>query len=348
MPELSTVLTEVWESPRHDEYDEIIARVKTRIDSEDYDELMARLQSRIERSESGISYAVIAPPDRNYSDTQAIVRFTPIGNGLSDNMLVQTELLRLMAEELGVVDEQGRLLPVIVAASPGIKGSQLNLTRTERREVKNGNLGLVAEKLLEPVRAVHMGRLAVRLVGDSLGADLALAGAARKHEGLDVISAVAADPAGVKDRKLGRLMLDFMNAKPGDLKRDVASSGIEAQKRAWGSGWGEMRRFLRVSLMRRDNYTLRRSLTHNSLADRLLGALRQSTVERLVLAHGDRSAIAQTEAINEALNLIQQEPGTERILSIQVPGSHPWTNDMDLMLRVFARAFAQPQANKVS
>ena len=300
--------------------------------------LIQGLKDEVEEAPNGAKLAILRGENpEEYSDTDALVMFNPFGNAATPNMLVRAEFVREVAQAADVRDEQGKFKPVIMLASPGVNGSSLSLDKEGRNQIKNGDLGPVAREMLQAVTERDFGRIA--LLGFSQGADMALAGARTAYgTNLDTHALAIGDPAGVEDRGMVRLGLDFMKAP--DIKPSVEATGLEAQKVALGKGVKDMANFA-ASAVRSDNRLLIRGMGKDTFEDSMQEILENDAVDKLVVGYGGESAIAKPEVIEPALQNLHIGHKQNDLISVKVHGAdHTWGDQLTLLSKLYMRAVA--------
>lgn len=321
--------------------DEAVTQAVYEMNQENPGELIDSLQKNKEVSENGVAFSVLKGENpAKYSDTEALVLFNPFANTISPNTLVKAEFIRRVAEKLEIHDDEGKLKPVVMLASPGIGGSssKLSLGKEERQRIKKGELGIVASEMLQTVSEKDLGR--VSLFGFSQGADMALAAANRVSEhNLDAQELSIGDPAGTEDRGLIKIMSDF--GKATDLKPSIESTGLDAQKAAIGNTVAQIKDFSRfgaASLMR-TNLVLARGMGNDTFLREAQELLDQGEIEKMVVAYGGDSAIAKPESIEPALDQLHREDEEGVLTSIKVEeANHTWGDNLRLLAKLYMRA----------
>lgn len=125
--------TEIWTPASPDfQFEQQIGQAVTEMNGEEPNQLIASLRRTIRRAGNGVSYAFLNGnnPDE-YSGTEALVMFNQFASPADPGALVCADFIRRVAKFAEVRDDQGKLKPVIMLASPAINGSSLNLTREE-------------------------------------------------------------------------------------------------------------------------------------------------------------------------------------------------------------------------
>ncbi|MGH7195308.1 MAG: hypothetical protein ACREGA_00850 [Candidatus Saccharimonadales bacterium] len=206
-------------------------------------ELIDDLRAKVRYAENGAAYALMDGdnPDE-YSKTDALVTFNPYANRATPHMLVRAEFIREAAKFSDVRDEAGKLKPVIMLASPGLGGSNIKLSREDRKQIRNGDIGPFAKELLQAVSALDIGR--VSLLGYSQGADVALAGAnINQAVNLDTDRLAIGEPVGVEPRTMPQLGKDFLKIGNKDFQDAMDRSGLEVLKSAFKNPLQELGAF---------------------------------------------------------------------------------------------------------
>lgn len=306
--------------------------------------LIHALNRGVKRSASGIVYSVLKGerPDE-YSVTDALVMFNPFGNTATPNMLVRSEYIRLVAEQENIRDDLGKLKPVIMIASPGIFGSKLKLSKAEKAQVRSGELGSIAQKILVSVSAQEYGK--VSLLGFSMGADLALAGAQNAYNcNLDLEKIAVGDPVGVEARSSLELALDFLKSG-GQFQESIASGKLTTQQRTIGKSTISVRRnvdFTRFAIvsLTPTNRMLWTALGKNSFEDQVSRLLDNNDISKLVVGYGGISDITKPEVIEPQLGRLQSKSG-DRLTSIRVESkNHSWGDQLPLLAKLYMKALA--------
>lgn len=333
--------TEIWTpSSEYSNLDQPIQDTLYEMNQLNPDKLIHSLRQKVEKSKGGVSYAVLNGTDPSeYSDSEALVIFNPFATVATPHALVKAEFVRRVAKKSNVCDADGKLKPVVMLASPGLRGSSLNLTREERRDIRSGELGPAARELLRAVSEKNFGRVA--LLGFSQGGDMALAGARSAYSAnLDTHAVAAGDPAGAEGRDMVPLAGDFFKAGAGDLKKAVKATGLTAQKEALGTGAVDFLRF-GLSGSKPLNLTLYKGLGKDVFTTRIQQILDEGRVDKLVVGYGGDSAISKPEKIEPALQTIAEEYGQDSVISIRVEDAkHTWGDELALLAKLYMRAAA--------
>jgi len=331
--------SEIW-TPQ----DEVEGPIQAAIDEMNQTEtktLVSDLQKNVETADNGVVYAVLKGDNpEEYSESDALVVLNPFANAATPNQLVRAEFIRRVAKRYDVRDEAGKLKPVVMLASPGLGGSKLNLSRDERNEVRNGELGPVAKELLQAVSSRDIGR--VTLLGFSQGADVALAGARSAYgANLDTAAVAVGDPAGVEARGRLGLLQDFSKAGTKDLKQAIEATGLKAQEVI---GLADFARFgASFALKSFNRKTLYSALGRDTFESRLQEILNEGTVDKLIVGYGADSKITKPEHIEPALASVDGLYGDDNLVtSIRVEGAkHTWGDQLTLLAKLYMRAAAQ-------
>ncbi len=331
--------TETWTSISElSQLDEPIQRALFDMNQQNPGKLIDTLKQSVERSEGGVTFAMLKGENPSeYSDTEALVIFNPFANAATPNMLVRAEFIREVAKYSDVRATDGKLKPVVMLASPGLGGSTLRLTKEERRELKQGELGPAARELLRAVSEKEIGKVA--LFGFSQGADIALAGARSAYSAnLDTQAVAVGDPAGVEERSMPKLASYFFEAGAGDLKKVVEVTGLNAQKKALGSGVVDFTRF-GSSATHPFNLALYKGLGNNVFEQRVQEILDEGVVDKLVVGYGANSAIAKPENIEPAIERLYEQHGQDSFISVRVDeGSHTCGDQLTVLAKLYMRA----------
>jgi hypothetical protein len=337
--------TEIWTPENaHSELDAAVAKAIADMNGLDYGKMIKRLRHDVDKTESGVVMALMKGerPDE-YSTTDALVAINPHAHGMTDNMLVRGELIRKTARFLNVRDGEGKLKPVVLLATAGINGSNVKLSKEDRKVISDGNLGPYAKELLHGVESRDIG--SISLVGFSGGADLALAGS--KHEyssNLDVTSTSVGDVVGVEERSLKPLFDDFSNGGPASFQYAIEATGLDAQKAAVGSKKTSLQRNLdglhmMASMPYPLNLDIARGMGHNNFLSNAEQLLAEGMVDRLVVGYGGNSAITKAGQIEPALAQLSENEAADKLVTIKVDGAdHGWGDRLDLLTKLYLRA----------
>jgi hypothetical protein len=336
--------TETW-IPNSEGFElgEAIEQARRSISEKDPAQLIHELRQHVERSDNGIVYAVLKGEQPEiYSDSDALVMFNPFANTATPNMLVRAEFIREVAKQADVRDDNGRLKPVIMLASPGIFGSRLHLTKNDKSEIRKGNLGPVAKELLGTVSALEYGRVA--LLGFSQGSDIALSGAKKAYAAnLDANKLSIGDPAGVMQRRPYEIAVDFFNSG-GQFQESIDEGNIDAQKKAIGKSPFSLARnrdFIRfggVSLTP-SNRALWSALGKNSFEANMQEVLNEGRLDKIVIGYGELSDIAKPVALEPTLAQLHNQVADNRLISIRVENkNHSWGDQLPLLAKLYLKA----------
>jgi hypothetical protein len=334
--------TEIW-TPDMDP-DEPILKAVEKINAQDPKLLLHRLEKQVYTAENGVVYALLnGEKPAEYSSTDAMVIFNPFANCATPNMLRRCEFIRLVAAEYGISDSDGKLMPVIMLASPGVAGTRFvpQLEHHQRQETRWGNFGPYAQELLKAVEAQDFGRIA--LMGYSQGADVAMAGySAASMINLDPIGISVGDPVGVMHRTKKELRHDFMQAGIRQLKESIARSGIEHQKET--QGVNDFIRFM-ISSLDDVNQDIYEGMGLEKFRFSLYRAAREHSSHnregKIVVGYGSNSAIARPEELETGLRMAERTAGRNDILTtIRLNGAnHTWGDQLTLLAALYMRAF---------
>lgn len=338
--------TEIW-TPRSDNFElgEAIDRARYEINRKDPDRLIDELKSSVRRSDNGVVYTVLmGDHPEEYSETDALVMFNPFANTGTSNMLVRAEFIREVAKNADVRDQNGKLKPVIMLASPGIRGSRPKLSGDEKNKIRNGNLGPAIKEFLAAVSALEYGKVA--LLGFSFGADMAVSGASHAYDAnLDITELSVGEPAAVETRSRPELGIDFIKSG-GQFQESISEGGLKAQKKAIGKNNFSLTRILDyarfgIVSLTPTNRALWSYLGHNLFERQLQEIFDNGTVDRTVVAYGSRSHIAKTSSIEPQLARLHSLVGDNRLTSIKVEGKdHSWGDQLPLLAKLYLRALA--------
>jgi hypothetical protein len=331
--------TEIW-TPDEDgfELEEPIELARLSINQKNSQELINNLKSQVKKSESGVRYAILrGEKPAEYSNTEAAAMFNLHANGATSNMLVRSEFLREVFRFADVRDEEGKLLPLIMLAAPGYRGSNLKLSSEAKKQTKNGELGPLSKELLHAVSEQSIGR--VSLLGFSLGADLALAGTIESDPAnLDVQGVSVGDPTGVVDRGIIKLLKDFYAAAP-DLEARADKSGINALRPAREERLGYLK-FLASMLYPINLPTNHETLSKNRFEQYTQQVLKQDKIDLLTVGYGGESTITRPADIEPAIASLYNHNGEDSFTSIRVEGvQHTWGDQLTLLAKLYLRAF---------
>lgn len=333
--------TEIWTAGSEiSHFTEPVQRALHEMNQKDPAQLISSLKDSVEQSEGGVTYAILKGDNPSeYSDTEALVMLNPFATAATTNMLVWTEFIREVAKYSDVRDSEGKLKPTIMLANPGLGGSKMKLEREEWRGVKNGELGPAARELLRAVSEKEFGQVA--LLGYSKGADMALAGARSAYSAnLDTKGVAVGDPCGVEERSRPILIADMSKAGPKSVTDAIKVTGLDAQKKAFGSGTIDFMRF-GLSAIRPANLALGKGLGAEVFAERVQEILDEGVVEKLVVAYGSETSIARPEKIEPAIRRLYEINGRASFMSVKVAnGDHMWGNQLNLLAKLYMRAAA--------
>jgi pimeloyl-ACP methyl ester carboxylesterase len=331
--------TEVWfPDVEKFELEEPIIQARNSINQNDPNKLISDLKSQVEISDNKVTYAVLKGEEpEEYSQTHAAAMFNPYANGASSNMLVRSEFLREVFRFSDIRDEDGKLLPVIMLAAPGVEGSNVKLNKDEKEQIRRGELGPLAKELLRTVSERDIGR--VTLLGFSLGADLALAGARDSFKAnLEVAAISVGDPTGVVNRGLIKLIKDFYAAAP-DLEERADKSGIDALRPAREEKGGYLK-FLASTLYPINKPSNHKVLSGNRFEQNMQQILAQDKIDNLVIGYGSESTITRPADIEPAIQALYDRYAADSFSSIRVEGvQHTWGDQLTLLAKLYLRAF---------
>ena len=328
--------TEIWAVD--DQLDQPIEQARYAMNTKNTAQLIGSLRQKVKRADNGVAYAVLdGDQPQEYSTTEALVYFDSLSVGPSDNRLVKAEFIRevaLFSDLNGTRDQQGKLKPVILIASPG-PGSDLRLSRQERKQVKSGDFGPAAAEYLRAVSELGLGKIAT--LGFSKGSKDALAAVTMASDAnLDVDRSAVGEHPGAEARKLGQLTTAFGEAGPKELKESKARTGLKAQEAALNKA--DMARFA-LGLFKPINWALVRGMQPNTFEKEVQEIFDNGRLERLVVGYGSDSAITRPTAIEPSLERLHRIYGREKLLSIKVKGgNHAWGDQLPLLAKLYMRA----------
>jgi len=339
MPQVETAPFKPTETWSLDEpLEPYILKARNEMNAKDPKKLISELQNQVQKSENGISYAILkGERPQDYSDTEALVMFNPFANASTPNMLVRTEFIREVARFADIRDQDGKLIPVVMLASPGIGGSTLKLTRGERAEIRDGDLGPAAKELLHAVSSLEIGR--VSILGYSQGADMAMAGVrVANQSNLDTKAMSIGDPAGVEDRSLRILTSDFLSGP--SLKPSIERSGLDAQKESVGRGRFEGPRFIASVLTSPvNNLDLILGMSRSSFEKQMQQVITDGWVDKAVVGYGTDSRIAKPAEIEPGLVRLHESDAGGILTSVKISGgNHTWGDQLTLLAKLYMRA----------
>ncbi len=328
--------TETWQLD--EPLEPYITKARSEMNRKDPKKLIEDLQRQVKKSENGITYAVMKGENpEEYSDSEALVMFNPFANAATPNMLVRTEFLREVAKYADIRDADGKLKPVVMLASPGIKGSTLKLSSDERQQIREGDLGPAAKELLHTISATEIGKIS--LLGYSQGADMALAGTITAYESnLDSQALAIGDPAGVNDRGLKSLAVDFLGGP--SLKPSIDRADLDAQKESVGRGRFEGPRFI-ASVMTSpvNNLDLILGMSKSSFEKQMQEVIDEGLVEKAIVGYGADSKITQPSMIEPSLKRLHAWDEEGILSSVKlVKGNHTWGDQLTLLAKLYFRA----------
>jgi hypothetical protein len=330
--------SEVWASDSNNPaLTEAIEKTRLEMNQKNPDQLINTLKKEVKHSDSGIVYAVLkGEHPEEYSDTDALVMFNPFANTATPNMLVRSEFIREVARFSNIRDEEGKLKPLIMLASPGLHGSRLTLNHEDKKRIRKGNLGPAAKEYMETVAAINFGRVA--LLGFSQGADMAVAGARSAYSAnLDTQSLSIGDPASVTNRSPYVLAKDFGAASP-DLEKEASAIGLPVLDNARHAS-GEYRRFALSALFPLNWSLLGRSLGHNSFEVQMEELLKGDTVDRAVVGYGANSTISPPGILEPSLAKLHQQFDHNKLVTIRVQDKgHAWGDNLSLLAKLYLKA----------
>lgn len=337
--------TEIWTPENaHSELDAAVAKAIADMNGLDAGKMVKRLRGDVEKTPRGVVMAVMKGerPDE-YSASDALVAINPHAHGMTDNMLVRGELIRKTARFLNIRDEQGRLKPVVLLATAGLSGSNVKLSKEDRKIISDGNLGPYAKELMHGVESKDIGRVSV--FGFSGGADLALIGSKREYSSnLDVTSTSVGDVVGVEDRNLKALLGDFQEGGTTSMQYAVEATGLDAQKAAFGSKKTSLARnidglFMLGSMPYPLNIDIAKGMGHNNFLSNAEQLLAEGMVDRLVVGYGGNSAITKAGQIEPSLGELSENEAADKLVTIKVDGAdHAWGDRLDLLTKLYLRA----------
>lgn len=299
--------------------------------------LIESLKSDVRQTDRGIIYAVLkGDKPEEYSTTDALVSFNPFANTATANMLVRAEFIREVAKQAEVRDEDGKLLPVIMLASPGLHGSRLKLSNGEKKQLRKGELGPAAKEYLNAVSALEYGRVA--LLGASQGADMAIAGSnPALTVNLDRTVLAIAEPAGVVERSLYSLGNDFRLAGP-DINERATGTGLTALNTAHGMR-DEYYGFWLSSAYPMNWRNIAKGMAHANFESQMQTIIDSGEIENIVVGYGSQSTITPAEHIEPSLAALHAKVHNEQLLSVKVMGgTHAWSEELTVLAKLYIKA----------
>jgi pimeloyl-ACP methyl ester carboxylesterase len=330
--------TEIWTPESNDlTYGDVIETARRAINQKRPKELIYDLNISVDHSSEGVAFSMLqGEHPAEYSNTDAFVMFNPYANGATSNMLLRAEFLREVFKAANIRDDQGKLLPVIMIASPGVNGSNLKLKREDKKAIAQGELGPFAKELLRIVSEQEIGKVA--LLGFSQGADVALAGARTAYSAnLDVAAVSIGDPAGVADRSFVRLLNDFRLSAP-DLEERADKSGIRALRPAREEK-GEARRFFASLAYPLNRFAIVKGLGVNNFENRVQEIINERKVGKIAVGYGAESIICPPIEIEPAIASLYERNGSNSFISIRVEGAqHTWGDQLTLLAKLYLKA----------
>jgi hypothetical protein len=328
--------TEIWTPETEHPFDQYVTTAANEMNQEDSKNLIKKIMKQVHTAENGVVYGLLnGDRPQDYSATDALVILNPYGNTATPNQMVRAEFIRRVAEKADVRDEQGKLKPVILIASPGLGGTSVKLTDRERERIRNGELGVMSEKMLYAIQAAQIGNIA--LLGFSQGASIAMEGAHNANKGnLDVHSLVMGDYPGVELRSTNQIRSDFMKAGNKDLDEAIKKSDVQAQQMAIGKKVIDFSKFL-ISSMYPINQDLYKGMAQNTFENSMQELLLEGRVPNIVVAYGGDSAISKPTQIEPKLSRLYEKNGQDCIISIKVDKEkHTWGDNFRLLGRLYA------------
>lgn len=328
--------TETWQLD--EPLEPYIVNARNELNGKDPKKLINALQGEVKQTENGITYAVLkGDHPEAYSAKEALVMFNPFANAATPNMLVRTEFIREAAKHADIHDAEGKLKPVVMLASPGINGSNLQLNGEERQQIREGDLGPAAKELLHAVSTLDIGKIS--LLGYSQGADMALSGTRIAYESnLDTDALSLGDPAGVEDRGLKILAKDFAGGS--SLKPSIERAGLDAQKEAVSFGRLEGPRFIASVLAHpRDNLDIVTGMSKSSFERQVEEAIDKKMVDKIAVGYGSDTRIAKPDEIEPSLEKLHASDEEGVLTSIKImAGNHTWGDQLTLLTKLYMRA----------
>lgn len=302
--------------------------------------LVEELKEQIKTADNGIKYAVLSGENpQEYSEYEGIIFFPQYAHPLTPNVLGTAEFMRLVAKNYGITDQDGKYLPVIVTANPGLGGTELEMSRKDRKKIRQGDFGPIVAEDLKAIESLDIGRVAV--MGSSYGGDKSARAASYIASGianLDLTAVAAHDPAGVEERSKKALRKDFMAAGIPDMKDAIARSGLDFKKEV--VDYKDMLNF-GISSLYRSNKAIKAGLTRANAPIDLMATIAQkpSSLRKIYVAYGAESAIAKPAAIEPALEKLREIADDGLLTSVKLLGAkHSEGDNIPKIAAVFAQA----------
>jgi hypothetical protein len=328
--------TETWQLD--EPLEAYILKARRLMNEKDPKQLISQLQQQVKRSKNGITYAVLkGDKPEEYSESEALIVFNPFANAATPNMLVRSEFIREVAKQANIRDDESKLKPVVMLASPGIIGSSLKLSKEERYRIRHGDLGPAATEMLKAVSAEDIGK--VSLLGFSQGADMALAGARVAYESnLDNQSLSIGEPASSQSRTVLELGKDFISSPPPGSY--IERAGINAQAEAVAKGRYEWQRFAGSVLTSPvNNIDLIFGMARSPFEKHMQEVLDSGLEGQVVVGYGTDSKISRPEYIEPSLEKLHESDNAGLLTSIKVNGAgHGWGDQLTLLAKLYMRA----------
>lgn len=302
-----------------------------------YEALMAQMPES-EVNPYGVRYLTLAP--EGSSNTEAMVMFNPYTNGMTDNMMLRGEFIRMAAEKSGITDENGDSLPLMILASPAL-GSRVKMNSEEWMDTARGNLEVVSKKMLESIRELEVGKVA--LLGFSQGTETATGASSVAYEmGVDVSGLSVGDPVSAK-KKLMLKMLSQFAAQGKNLEPTVQEAGVEPFMKAQGFGeHGSVSSMIKgnmqilLSMAKPSSIAIGAGMSRGGFDNRLAKALESNGDMLTTVAYGE-SPLTENDDLEEILG-----SHTDRVQAIRVEGAnHTWGDNAGLLAKLYLRALGE-------
>lgn len=181
----------------------------------------------------GMQHLLVGGEDDRSKHT-AIAMPGTFGNGIWPHLVARAEALATMTKEAGLRDDDGRLVPVLITASPSMK-SRFNLSKLELSDVSDGDFNPVVERQAHAMREHRLKQL-VGAVGTSLGsASIARLMTRFGTREFDKGQAVFFEPAHGLKRGVIRQLIAFGRESSG-FKSALAAENIQVINDLFASG----------------------------------------------------------------------------------------------------------------
>jgi pimeloyl-ACP methyl ester carboxylesterase len=345
MPEFQP--TEIWTPSSDDfEYGEAVEKARHAINQKRPEQVIAEVQESVETANNGVVLALPKGdnPDE-YSNTEGILLLNSFANPASPLRLVHAEFMRLAAVHHDIHDSDGKLIPVIMAASPGERNdplaTSLPLSSEEKTDIKQGEFAPYAKEVLQAVSEKGIGKISIW--GFSYGADIALSASQHAYlANLDVNASAVGDPVGVKDRNTLRLGFNFLQS--GSLDSVVAAGNMPVQKMASEITGDTLKDYLdwavHAAALNPLNRDILRGLGKSTFENKVQHILLAGRTTKLVVGYGGKSSIAKPKVVEPALRRLHNMDINSSLTSIRVEGvRHSWSDHFMLLGKFYLKLF---------